>query len=159
MPSVPFTQWSEIRSSPNTFRWAKPGILHDLAEFHVVEHFHAQRPVRSDRVINRTPHHVECAHSHVILRLRVGNFPRPMAKYKERLKKSDHHPLARMLHDHAWKQNHMIGLLALGIRNHAPDGIGLEHNIGVCKQQPIPSRLLSRRPHGMRFAHPTGGQF
>src|SRR5438132_4342276 len=72
-------------------------VLDYLAQLHVVEHFHAQCAIRADRVIDRTPDHIESAHTHVVPRFGIGNFPRAVSENEKRLKESDHHFLPRPL--------------------------------------------------------------
>src|ERR1700694_5178449 len=79
-------------------------VLDYLAQLHVVEHFHTQCAIRANRVIDRAPDHVESAHTHVIPRFRIGNFPRAVSENEKRLEKSDHHFLACPVHDHAREQ-------------------------------------------------------
>src|SRR6266436_2203082 len=80
---------------PKDIALGEARVLDYLAQFHVVEHFHAQGAIRADLVIDRPPNQVESAHTHVVARFRVGNFPRSVSEDKKRLKKSDHHFLAR----------------------------------------------------------------
>ena len=118
-------------------------LLDDFAQLHVVQHFHAQRPVSPDRVIDRTPDHIERAHSHVVLRPGISHFPRTMPENKERLKKGNHHSLARVLHDHARKKHHVIGFFGFGIGDRASHRVRLEQNVGVGEEQPVACRLLA----------------
>src|SRR6202521_215230 len=137
----------------------EPRVLDYLAQLHIVEHFHAQSAIGADRVIDRAPDHIESAHTHVVPRFRVGNFPRAVSENEKRLKESDHHFLARPLHDHAREKDDMIGSLSFGIGNSAPQRIGFEEYIRIGEEQPVPTRLLAGHPHGMRFAEPPRGQF
>src|SRR5258708_6334456 len=84
------------------------GIFYNLAELHVVEHFHAQGFVGSHCLIHTAPNQVECAYAHVILRLWIGDFPRAMAEHKHGLKEGDHHEFTRTLHNNLWKHLQMI---------------------------------------------------
>src|SRR6266481_3851466 len=106
-------------------------VLDYLAQFHVVEHFHAQGAIRADRVIDRAPDHVESAHTHVVPRFGIGNLPRAVSENEKRLKKSDHHFLARSLHDHPREKDDMVGSLSCGISNRAPQHIGLEQYVSI----------------------------
>src|ERR1700674_5113230 len=95
-------------------------VLDYLAQLHVVEHFHAQCAICANRVIDRAPDHVESAHTHVVSRFRIGNFPRAVSENEKRLEESDHHFLARPLHDHAGEKDDMVCSLNFGIGNGAP---------------------------------------
>src|SRR6266436_1337531 len=90
---------------PKDIALGEARVLDHLAQFHVVEHFHAQGAIRADLVIDRPPNHVESANTHVVSRLRIGNFPRAVPKNEKRLKESNHHALPRPLHDHAREQD------------------------------------------------------
>src|SRR6266481_6971452 len=95
-------------------------VLDYLAQFHVVEHFHAQGAIRADRVIDRAPDHIESPHTHVVPRFRVGNFPWPVSENEKCLEESDHHFLPRPLHNHARKKDDVVRSLRFGIGNGAP---------------------------------------
>src|SRR5882672_756190 len=71
-------------------------VLDYLAQFHVIEHFHAQCAIRADRVIDRTPDHIESAHTHMVPRFRIGHFPRAVPENEKSLEEGDHHLLARL---------------------------------------------------------------
>src|ERR1022692_1638574 len=133
-------------------------VLDDLTQFHVVDHFHAQRAIGADRVIDVASNHVEGAHTHVIARFWVSDFPGTMSENEERLEKCDHHSLAPLLHDHAGEKYHVIRLFCLGISNRTPHRIRLEQHIRIGEEQPVSSRVVTRSPHGVSFAHPTRGQ-
>src|SRR6266446_58608 len=134
-------------------------VLDYLAQLHVVEHFHAQGPIRADRVIHRAPNHVESSDAHVVTRFRVGNFPWPVSENEKCLEESDHHFLPRPLHNHARKKDDVVRSLRFGIGNGAPQRIRLEEHIGIGEEQPVPTRVLAGCPHGMRFAEPPRWQF
>ena len=89
---------------------------------------------------------------------RIGHFPGTVSENKQRLEKSDHHLLARVLHDHAGKKHQVIGAFRFGVRRGAAQRVGLEQDVGIGKQQPVASGQLARTPHGVRLAHPTGRQ-
>src|SRR5208282_4264170 len=60
-------------------------VLDNLAQFHVVDYFHAQSEIRADRLIHRAPDHVESTHTHVVARLGIGNLPRTVSENEKRL--------------------------------------------------------------------------
>src|SRR5260370_5496420 len=109
----------------------KARVLDYLAQFHVVEHFHAQCAIGANRVIDRAPDHIESAHTHVVPRFGVGNFPRAVSENEQRLEKSNHHFLAWPLHNHARKKDDMVSSLSVGIGTRAPQRIGLEKYVGI----------------------------
>jgi len=53
-----------------------------------------------------------------------------MSEDEERLKKSDHHALARSLHDHSREKDNVVSALSFGIGNSAAQGIGLNCTSG-----------------------------
>src|SRR5260370_811869 len=132
MPSF-HRQWSMERRSiyMNKLALTKGRVLDYLAQFHVVEHFHAQGAIRADRVIDRAPNEVESAHTHVIPRFRIGNFPRSASENEEHLEEGDHHSLARPLHDHAREKDDVVSSLSFGVSNSAPQRIRLEEYIHI----------------------------
>src|SRR6202790_1107906 len=132
-------------------------VLDYLAQLHVVEYLHAQGAICANRVIDRAPDQVESAHTHVVSRFGIGNFPRAVSENKKRLKESDHHFLARPLHDHAREKDDMVGSLRFGVSNGAPQRIALEEHIGIGEEQPIPTRLLAGCPHGICSTEPPRG--
>lgn len=134
-------------------------VLNNLAQLHVVDHLHAQGAICADRVIDRTAHQVESAYPHVVLRLGISDLPWPVSKNEKRLEERDHHSLARALHDHAREKNNVVGSFRLRVSHRAPQSIGLEEDVGIGKEQPLPRRLQSGRPHSVRFAEPPRGQF
>src|SRR5208282_140602 len=134
-------------------------VLDYLTELHVVDDFHTQGAIRADCFVDRSPDHVESAHAHVVARFGIGNFPWPVSENKKHLEKRDHHSLAYALHNHAREKNEMVGSLRLGISKGAPQHIGLEEYVGVRKEQPLSCRLLTSRPHRVRFPQPARGQF
>src|SRR5258708_27498969 len=95
----------------------EPRVLYYLAQLHVVEHFHAQGAIRADRIIDRAPNQIESAHAHVVSRFGIGNFPRAVSENEKRLEESDHHSLARPLHDHAREKDNVVSSLRFGIGN------------------------------------------
>src|SRR6266446_6068258 len=46
-------------------------VLDYLAQLHVVEHLHAQRAIRANRLIDRAPDQVKSTHTHVVSRFRI----------------------------------------------------------------------------------------
>src|SRR6266849_9557784 len=106
-------------------------VLDYLAQFHVVEHFHAQCAIRADRVIDRAPDQIESADTHVVPRFGIGNFPRAVSENEKRLEESDHHSLARPLHDHAREKDDVVSSLSFGVSNSTPQRIGLEQYVGI----------------------------
>src|ERR1051325_1292511 len=67
---------------PENIALSESGLLNHLAEFHVVENFHPEALVGSDRFVGFATNHVECADSHVIVCLGIGDFPRAMPKHE-----------------------------------------------------------------------------
>ena len=53
----------------------------------------------------------------------------------------------------------MIGAFSMGVSQGTPESIGLEKNVGIGEKQPVAAGLLGGTPHGVRLAHPAGGQF
>ena len=146
IPNVPFTQRSEIRSSPKDVALGVSGILHDLAKLHIVEHFHSQSLVGADRVIDATPNHVERTDSHVILRS-----GRPLSRDDVRRQtgsgKKRSSCVRRGVHDHARKQDDVVGVFGFGIghRRRSP----AEKHVGVGEEKPVAVACFARRPHGV----------
>ena len=90
-------------------------LLYDLAQLHVVEHVEAQCLVCTQSVVHLAANQVECAHADVIFGFWIGDFPGTMSEDEQRLEKSDHHLLARVLHDHAGKKHEVIGTFGFSI--------------------------------------------
>ena len=78
-----------------------------------------------------------------------------MSEDEQRLEESDHHLLAGMLHDHAGKEDQVIGAFRFGIRQSAAQSVGLEQNVGIGEQQPVATGQVARTPHGVGLAHPA----
>ena len=82
-----------------------------------------------------------------------------MSEDEQGLEESDHHPFARVLHDHAGKEHKMVGAFGFSKSQSAAESIGLEQDIGIGEQQPVASGQVAGAPHGVRLAHPTRRQF
>ncbi len=152
MPKAPLAQCKRDQVLAKDIALREARVLDYFAEFHVVEHFHAQCAVSADCVIDRAPDQVESADPHVVARFGIGNFPGTMSENEKRLEEGDHHCLARPLHDHAREKDDVIGALRFGIGDGTAQGIGLEEHIGIGEEQPVSSRLLAGSPHCMCFA-------
>ena len=95
----------------------------------------------------------------MVIRAGIRDFPWAVTEHEHGLEEGDHHVLAGALHDHAWKEHHVIGRFGLGIDQGSAERLRLEDDVRISEKQPLTVRLICGGPHRVGLAQPSGRKF
>src|SRR6266850_8019310 len=153
---VPVNRYAILRDS---YSRTKTRALNDFSQFHVIQDFHRQPAVRPAGFVRGALHHLECADSHVEVRMRIADPVGIRGDLKDKTKKCNEQLLPETNDLDVTKEREVVQIVLRCQGDGPAEDVGFEADISISEEQPIAGGNFVSFLEGVWFSKPAGRQF